>query len=266
MLVCYASLSYDCISMPSFSCGSNPSKSFYMTIQISSVIAKVQKLLSLANSTSANEAANATAAANKLIEEYRLSEIDIATDNSESDPMIEDDSYIYETGRVIPWKNILIHVLTTHYGVAHYNDTYFPEGRKVSRFKLIGRSSDIQIVRYMFTWLTVECQRLANLQVKGQGRITVASYCEGFVTGISIQLLASRKEVQQTATSAAIIKLDARLQESNTFMYNQHSDIKKVKYQTKSRLDSQAFGAGQQQGRNIHLGSALGTSKTKLLS
>lgn len=237
-----------------------------MTTQISSVISKVQKLLALSNSSNAGEAANATAAANKLIDEYRLSAIDIATDSSESDPMVEDDSYIYETGRVIPWKNVLIHVLTAHYGVANYNDVYFPEARKVSRFKLVGRSSDIQIVRYMFTWLTAECHRLANLQVKGQGRITVASYCEGFVTGISLQLKASRKEVQQTVTSAAIIKLDARLQESKDFMYSKYTNMKKVNFQTKSRLDSQAFAAGQQQGKNIHLGSALSGSKTKLLS
>lgn len=236
-----------------------------MSTQISSVIAKVQKLLALSNSSNAHEAANAAAAANKLIDEYRLSEIDLEV-QSESDPLIEDDSPIYETGRVTLWKNVLIHVLTTHYGVAHYNDAYFPEGRQVSRFKLIGRASDIQIVRYMFTWLIAECQRLANLQVKGQGRVAVASYCTGFVSGISTQLQASRQEVQKTATSEAIIKLDSRLQESRNFMYNKYTDMKKSKYQSHSQFDSQAFAAGQKQGRNIHLGSALGGSKTKLLS
>lgn len=236
-----------------------------MSTQISSVIAKVQKLLALSNSSNAHEAANAAAAANKLIDEYRLSEIDLEV-QSETDPIIEDDSPIYETGRVTLWKNVLIHVLTAHYGVANYNDAYFPEGRQVSRFKLIGRASDIQIVRYMFTWLIAECQRLANLQVKGQGRVAVASYCTGFVSGISTQLQASRQEVQKTATSEAIIKLDSRLQESRNFMYNKYTDMKKSKYQSHSQFDSQAFAAGQKQGRNIHLGSALGGSKTKLLS
>jgi hypothetical protein len=237
-----------------------------MSTQISSVISKVQKLLALSNSSNANEAANAAAAANKLIDEYRLSESDITTESGEPDPLIEDDSPIYETGRVTLWKNVLIHVLTTHYGVANYNDAYFPEGRQVSRFKLIGRASDIQIVRYMFTWLIAECQRLANLQVKGQGRVAVASYCTGFVSGISTQLQASRQEVQKTATSEAIIKLDSRLQESRNFMYNKYTDMKKSKYQSHSQFNSQAFAAGQKQGRNIHLGSALGGSKTKLLS
>jgi hypothetical protein len=237
-----------------------------MNTQISSVIEKVQKLLALAQSSSANEAANAAAAANKLIDQYRLSEHDIAVEHSESDPIIEDDSYLYETGRVTPWKNTLIHVLTTHYGVAHYIDAHFPEGRKVSRFKLVGRTSDIHIVRYMFAWLISECQRLANSQVKGQGRVVVASYCDGFVTGLASQLQVSRKEAQQNVSSEAIIKLDSRLQESRNFMYQKYSDMKKVKAKSQAQRDLGAFVAGQQQGKNIHLGSALGGSKTKLLS
>lgn len=236
-----------------------------MTTQISSVIAKVQKLLALSNSSNANEAANAASAANKLIDEYRLSTADITTDQHESDPMVEDDSYIYETGRIVQWKQTLINVLADHYGVANYNNTYFPEGRKVSRFKLLGRLSDIQIVRYMFTWLNSECQRLADYQVKGQGRVVVASYCVGFVYGIETQLKASRKEVQQTATSSAIIKLDARLQESLDFLYAKHTNLKTVKSKSQSQLDYNAFMSGQQQGQRIHLGSALGTSKVKLL-
>jgi hypothetical protein len=237
-----------------------------MNTQISSVISKVQKLLALSNSSNANEAANATAAANKLIDEYRLSAVDISTESSEPDPLIEDDSPIYETGRVTPWKNILIHVLTTHYGVANYNDAYYPEGRQVSRFKLVGRSSDIQIVRYMFAWLITECQRLANSQVKGHGRVAVASYCEGFVSGISTQLRASRQEVQKVATSEAIIKLDARLQESKGFMYNKYPDMKRIKQRSHSQIDLGSFSAGHQQGQSIHLGAAIGGSKTKLLS
>lgn len=236
-----------------------------MAEQLASVIEKVKKLLELSKSANAGEAANAAAIANKLIDTYRLSTTDISTESGELDPIIEDDSYIYETGRVTPWKNTLIYVLSNHYGVANFNDNYFPEGRKVSRFKLVGRTSDIHIVRYMFAWLMTECQRLANLQVKGQGRVAVSSYCSGFVSGISTQLRASRQEVQKAATSEAIIKLDARLQESKSFMYNKYTDMKKVAQKSHSQIDSQAFSAGHQQGRALHLGSALGSSKVKLL-
>lgn len=237
-----------------------------METQLTSVISKVQKLLALSKSSSAGEAANAAAAANKLIDQFRLSEIDLAVGQEDIDQMVEDDSFIYETGRVIPWKRALVNVLISHYGVACYNDQHFPEGRKVSRFKLVGRSSDIQITRYMFAWLSNECQRLADHQVKGQGRIVVASYCEGFVNGVALQLRASRQEVQQAATSSAIVKLNAREQEARDFMYAKYSDMKKSKYKSHSQIDAGAFTAGQQQGQRVHLGAALTESKVKLLA
>jgi hypothetical protein len=236
-----------------------------MDSKLSSVIERVQKLLALSKSSNVNEAANAAAAANKLIDQYRLSEADLSVEQQASDPMVEDDGYIYETGKVTQWKASLVRSLAAHYGVAHYNDNHFPEGRKVSRFKLIGRTNDIQIVRYMFTWLSLECQRLADSQAKGLGRVFVSSYCEGFVQGVAIQLRASRQEVKQTATTSAIIKLDARLQESQDFMYGIHTNLRKTKSYSHAQRDSLAFAAGQQQGQRVHLGSALGGSKVKLL-
>lgn len=235
-----------------------------MDTKLSAVIEKVQKLLALSKSSNANEAANAAAAANKLIDQFRLSELDLSTEEQELDPMVEDDSYIYETGRIIPWKAALVRNLAAHYGVAHYNDNHYPDGRKISRFKLIGRQSDIQIVRYMFTWLGMECQRLADANAKGQGRVFVASYCEGFVQGVANQLRVSRQEAKQQATSSAIIKLDGRLQEAQSFMYGRHN-LKKSKSYSQSQRDYGAFAAGQQQGQSIHLGAAMSGGKTKLL-
>lgn len=236
-----------------------------MSEQLASVIGKVQKLLALANSSSAHEAANAAAAANKLIDAYRLSELDLAVDQQESDPIMEDDEYIYETGRIVPWKVRMIHVLADHYGVANFNDNHFATGRKVSRFKLVGRTSDIKIVRYMFAWLTAECQRLAG-SIKGRGHVAIASYCEGFVAGVAMQLKTSREEIQRTVTSSAIIKLNERLEESSKFMYDHNSNLKTVKTKSHSQRDIGSFLAGQRRGQDIHLGAAMSGSKTKLLS
>jgi hypothetical protein len=233
-----------------------------MDNKLSSVIEKVQKLLALSNSSNPNEAAAAAAKANQLIDQYRLSAEDFAT--GEFDPLTEDSDYIYQTGKVTPWKSILISVLTTHYGVAYFNDTAYPEGRKISRFKLVGRTSDIQIARYMFAWLTMECQRLADSQAKGLGRVFVASYCEGFVRGVAEQLKASRQEVQKEASSSAIVKLDERLKESEKFMYAGRK-LRTTRTTSQRRQDPLAFNAGKQQGQNIHLGQSLGTSKPKLL-
>ncbi len=47
-------------------------------------------------------------------------------------------------------------------------------------------------------------------------------------------------------------------------MYSQH-DLKKSKSYSQAQRDHLAFSAGQQKGQSIHLGAALGGSKTKLL-
>ena len=235
-----------------------------MESNLSSVIDKVKKLLALTQSSNANEAAAAAGAANKLIDQYRLSEIDLHQDDPDLDPMIEADDYIYESGKITPWKRQLVRVLAFHYGCAHWNDAHYPEGRKVTRYRLVGKTSDIQIIRFMFPWLTLECQRLSDLEAKGKGRVYVASYCEGFVNGIALQLKASRVEAQREVNGGAIIKLDARLQESSRFMNSNHNLVFK-KSKSHSLRDYGAFSAGQSKGQSVHLGASLSGSKVKLL-
>lgn len=226
---------------------------------IDSIIAKVQKLLALANSSNANEAASAAAAANRLIDQYRLSEADIATDSVEIDPMMEDDHFIYETGRIIPWKQSLVTVIAGHYGCAVFNSVTYPTGRKVSRFKLVGRKSDIAIVNYMFSYLSTECMRLCEKEAYGQGKVFAASYCAGFVAGIRQQLSESRKEAEKVATSTAIVAINNRQKEAADFM-NSLYRLKSVKGGSSARTDYGAFSAGMRQGRNTHLGSGLNSA------
>jgi hypothetical protein len=234
-------------------------------MSVQEVVDKVQKLLRLSKSNNANEAAAAAAAANKLIDEYRLSEADLEVQGQAEECLSEDDGYIYETGKLTTWKHTLVHVLVKHYGLSHFNDTSYSTGRKVSRFKLIGRKSDITIAKYMFTWLTMECQRLSDLYAKGQGRVYVASYCDGFVNGVAEQLELSRAEVKRAASSAAIVKIDARSELSKKFMYSLHSNLRTVKSMSYSRRDAGAFAAGETSGKNLHLGQSLGAGGVRLL-
>jgi hypothetical protein len=94
--------------------------------------------------------------------------------------------------------------------LAFFNHISYAEGRKVSRFRLLGRKSDITLAKYMFSWLVSECSRLSDIEAKGRGHIYVASYCHGFVKGIADQLSISRRDISKDATSAALVKLDAR--------------------------------------------------------
>jgi hypothetical protein len=177
---------------------------------INQIICKVKKLQALSLSSNINEAAAAAAAANKLIDTYRLQECDLEIDIESSDPIEEDTDYLYESGKITAWKQTLVSILVRHYGCAYWNDTSYATGRKVSRYKLVGKRSDIGIIRYMFSWLTAEVTRLSDREAKGMGRVFVASYCTGFVRGVDEQLKKSRLEAQKDATSTAIIKIDGR--------------------------------------------------------
>lgn len=237
-------------------------------MELSSVISRVQKLLALSTSSNANEAAIAAAKANKLIDEYRLTESELNVNNPNNDPLIEDDSYIYETGRIIPWKNYLVSVLTDHYGCTCFNQFIAPKGRKISQYKLIGKKSDVQIVKYMFTWLMNECQRLSDIHAKGKGHVYVFSYCEGFVAGIKRQLELSRKELQQAthSSAAAMVLLDSRKSEAELFM-NKLYKLKANKGSSARRLNSEAFMNGKIQGENFDIDKATKTTvNNKLLS
>ncbi len=233
---------------------------------ISPIIAKVQKLLALSkNNTSAEESANAARAANKLIDEYRLSEIDLEVQSEVVEPIEEDDGYIYESGKITGWKDLLISALVSHYGLSHWNDASWQTGRKVSRYRLVGRKSDISIAKYMFSWISSECSRLAGLYAKGQGRVYVSSYCSGFIVGVRDQLQASRKEVQKNASSAAIVKMDSRANEAKEFMYNLHSNLRPYKKSSSAQIDYSAYSNGRERGKLLHLGNHLGAGGVKLL-
>jgi len=231
---------------------------------LTSVIDRVQKLLALSKSSNANEAAAAAAAANRLIDQYRLSEADLESTTDSVEPIEEDAGYIYESGRINPWKSQLVSVLIRHYGLAAWNDTDFSTGRQVSRYRLVGRKSDITIAKYMFSWLTTECQRLSDREAKGKGRIYVGSYCLGFVNGVAAQLRLSRTDAQKGASSSAIVKIDSRSEEAEQVMRQLHK-LRSKKATSSSHIDYSAFSAGKNKGESLHLGASLGEGGTKLL-
>lgn len=224
--------------------------------KIDSIIDKVQKLLALSKSSNANEAACAAAAANRLIDQYRLSEADIIAPEDQSDPLMEDSDPVYSTGRIVPWKNNLIINLASHYGCATFNNVSKLTGRKQSHYKLVGRKSDIQITRYMFSWLTNECQRLCQEEAYGKGKIFTQSYCQGFVAGVKQQLDLSREEMKKQASTSAIVKIDSRTDEANQFM-NQLYNLKKYSGASAARINPSAFDAGLNRGKQIHLGQVI---------
>ena len=235
-----------------------------MANNIQFVIEKVRKLLSLAKSDNPHESAAATNAANRLIDEYRLSMAELEAASPEQAEAIEaDPSPLLENGRVVVWKMRLAMVLSKHYGVFLYND----KRKAKNYYQLVGRKSDLEVVRYMFSWLTAEATRQIHARGKGKGHAFSNSYGQGFVAGIAEQLAASRQTVAAQATSStALVAINAREQLARDWtMQHNHTRFSSKKSYSHSRTDGSAFEAGKQSGRSMHLGSAVGSGSSSRL-
>lgn len=240
------------------------------------IIDKIRQLRSLSKSQNVFESAAAAAAADKLIEKYRISEVDLYSASDGGEEPTEDSSVLYETARTITWKFVLADNLSAHYGCALWNNwesrlssDFRKNSRRVSRYRLVGRKSDREIVSYMFAWLSMEIERLTKLNCKGQGHIACQSYAEGAVAGIKHQMDLSKaevkKEAQQAGQTQALIKLDARQEESNAALSLLHPNLVFGKKKIYRHIDRDAYGNGVRAGESIHLGKAMGGAGPKLL-
>jgi hypothetical protein len=182
-------------------------------------------------------------------------------------PAQEDPGVLYESGRVTAWKRNLAQKLSKHYGCMLWNEaTIGSNDRKLSRYRLVGVQSDIEIVRYMFTWLSSEIERLSKIHCTGMGHIYSQSYCEGAVSGISHQLDKMKQEqniaANQTGQTTALACLDERLSKAEKTLYSLHNNLRSVKTYSHAKHDGAAYNLGVNVGKSIHLGKVMGASST----
>lgn len=223
-------------------------------MSLQDIISKVQKLRNLSHSSNLNEAANAAAVAEKLIAEYRLTEAELSVEKNISEPIIEAQEYLYETGKIVQWKSLLALYLSNHYGVFVYNSCDYSEGRKRTRYAMVGRDSDTKILKYNFDFLVNEISELCDLLCSGNGRRGVSiernSFCLGAVDGIMAKLRAEKKEVESKATSGALVVLNNKLTEAAMFAKNTHN-LGKATGHSQTRMDMSSYARGKEVGGKI---------------
>ena len=119
----------------------------------------------------------------------------------------------------------------------------------------------------MFAWLTGEISRLSMAEGKGRGRVFIGSYCMGAVAGLRQQLEANKAQRKaENVNSAALVMLDKRATEAQEFL-RQSRHLVKSRGSTSQKIDGGAYAAGQERGKNIHLGKVMGnmTPSNRLL-
>lgn len=188
---------------------------------LSSVIAKIVKLRALAsNNTNENEMKAAASAADRLMQEYRISQAEIeATDSTQCEPFVQ--LKVSEGGRRTQWREVLLSALVEHYGCCFYYQSHRSHitGKGVQSYTVVGRKSDTDIVQYMFTWLESEIQRLGRWHSGGKGVGYAASWLQGCAQGVRKQFSDLREAQRaQQAQSSAMVVLDSRCGESRSAM------------------------------------------------
>lgn len=223
----------------------------------SAVIERVKKLLALSKSDNANEAAAAMAVAQRLMSEHQIAEAELETCEPDERAQVEVDPLDVGGVTLAYWKGSLGCGLAKIHGCRAWT-TRGKTGAKV--LVIVGRPSDVATVRYLYAWLVLETERLAQRNAMGGGRSYADSYRKGCVAGILAAMRQADSEVRATATGSALMRLDARRAECEALL---PENLRK----TQSRVtDGGAFSRGREHGSRIHTGGTLGASRTRLLS
>lgn len=247
---------------------------------LSNVIARIQKLRVLSTSTNEHEAANAAAAAAKLIDQHQLSEMDLQVKgDKEAEEVQIIGKPLFRTGRIMLWMSQLAQVLASHYGCTLYVSTVSiePDITKPSNkvrgtekaMKMVGRPSDAEVVQYMYDWLQPVIIELTKKNAYGMGMAYAQNYAYGVVKGIKAQLECqheeAKREAQIAGQSQAMVLLDNREALAVTFI---NSKMKLKKSQgSKLSGNAEAQERGKQVGERIQLRKGLdgGNSPKKLM-
>jgi hypothetical protein len=222
---------------------------------IEEVISKVKKLYALAEAnTSENESAVAVAAAEKLLQQFRLSraEIDVHSDAASESPTEDAEPVEIYASRVPVWQQVLVGTLAGHYGCVIYQ----ARSSKETAIRVVGCPSDVRLFRLQYSRVKAQIDRLTLKNGLGKGRSFCDSYRKGLVVVVHERLVAMRAEVRQAATSTALVRLDERESLAAQALKDAHTNIRTSR-PTPMRVYDDAYQAGRSDGQTIGLGEEL---------
>lgn len=242
-----------------------------MSDNIAEVISKVRKLVALSEgNTNENEAKAARAAADRLIQEHRISQAVLeAAGSIHCEPFAR--KVVREGGRRVAWQEVLLHELCTHYGGAFYFESYrvggehsagAPGSKGVQRYNVLARESDLAVIEYMFTYLSCEVDRRCRWFCGGEGIGKAVAWRLGCAQGIASQfrdMRASLRANVASSHSSALVLLDKRAGEAKTELAR-HVALRPGAAVSGGR-DYAARVAGYAEGRKVQIKSGIAATR-----
>lgn len=237
---------------------------------MSGVIDKVRKLLRLAESPNANEAAAAAAKAQSLIDEHNLSTALLALDGAENTQPDEEIEDFGAKGAPLDAQPVLHRWRATLAGtIARANSCRIYNNH--GSLALVGRPSDAETVRYLFAYLAREVERLCEKDGRGCGRTWRNNYRLGVVDTIMRKLHAERVRFKEEQRKLAGASMDSqalvRLNQALVKVEKRGDDVQAwIKQNLKlvagsgssGRYNGGAREAGRKAGESIRIARAKG--------
>lgn len=222
------------------------------------VIAKVKKLYELADCTSEHEAALAIGAAERIMQKYRLTQVDlIQTRTVATEVPSECENPIELAGRIHRWKALLVLNLAKQYGCSIYYDTRRPPvGIKQIEMRVVGLPSDVLMLQLQYQSIKQQINTLTLINTQGQGIRNADSYRKGIVDSVCRVLRELTSQLKQESSTTAMVLLDSRLPNAKKTRDELHPDLED-RITSFSEPDSTAYIQGWTDGDKVHLGREL---------
>jgi len=174
----------------------------------------VQKLLALSRGTNnPNEAAAAMRKATELVERHRLEMADVEGDGAAGDKPTLDQHPLVEAGKIENWNKTLTVYLAEANSCCVVGGRYMRHGHFIQYSMLVGRPSDIAIVRELYTYLILELTRRYKADQRTD-YLHRGSWWDGAVRAVGVALQAGKKAARATASTTAIVLVDKRALEA----------------------------------------------------
>lgn len=218
-----------------------------------SIKERIRKLLELAASDNANEAALAMSMAQELMNRHNLDIITMSQEKAvDLEPIIEDPQPFFEGGRIREWKVRLASLLAQYNNCAILQFKTGTRSEPKNTLRIFGRQQGIDNARFLFAYALNLLTKLSVLPCIGSGHSYKDEWYLGAVAGISSKLYEMKQKVESEYSQFAVVKYNNWLQEVNDFIKNKY---KTTTSKTKSRNTSTAYKEGFRTGKDLDLSS-----------
>lgn len=163
------------------------------------VLDRIKKLLELGTSDNVNEATNALAQAQKLMNRHKISQA-MLTDFDIDVGGITDEVFHSVGQRVTSWKSILANVLARFNQCSAYCD------RRGGEIRIVGHQANVETARYFFNYIALEIARACKtaqarqvLMTRGEGKTWANNFKIGAVEGVEEALELVHKQARAEA-------------------------------------------------------------------